>query len=42
MTFYIVKKGGLTLGYGIRLKVWSDYACFTRPEMKAERVAMML
>jgi CRISPR-associated protein Cas5d len=27
------------LGYGIRLKVWSDYACFTRPEMKAERVS---
>lgn len=24
---------------GIRLKVWGDYACFTRPEMKAERVS---
>ncbi len=22
---------------GIKLKVWGDYACFTRPEMKAER-----
>lgn len=22
-----------------RLKVWSEYACFTRPEMKAERVS---
>ena len=27
------------MGYGIRLKVWSEYACFTRPEMKAERVS---
>ena len=23
----------------VRLKVWGDYACFTRPEMKAERVS---
>lgn len=23
----------------IRIKVWGDYACFTRPEMKAERVS---
>lgn len=29
----------ITVGYGIRLKVWGDYACFTRPEMKAERVS---
>lgn len=27
------------MGYGIRLWVWGDYACFTRPEMKAERVS---
>ncbi len=27
------------MAYGIRLKVWGDYACFTRPEMKAERVS---
>ncbi|MFB3895590.1 MAG: type I-C CRISPR-associated protein Cas5c [bacterium] len=27
------------MGYGIRLKVWGDYACFTRPEMKAERLS---
>ena len=27
------------IGYGIRLKVWGDYACFTRPELKAERVS---
>jgi len=27
------------LGYGIRLKVFGDYACFTRPEMKVERVS---
>lgn len=25
--------------YGIRLHVWGDNACFTRPEMKAERVS---
>ncbi len=24
---------------GIRLRVWGDYACFTRPEMKVERVS---
>ena len=27
------------IGYGIKLKVWGDYACFTRPEMKVERVS---
>jgi CRISPR-associated protein Cas5d len=27
------------MGYGITLKVWGDYACFTRPEMKVERVS---
>ncbi|MFA6548568.1 MAG: CRISPR-associated protein Cas5, partial [Candidatus Margulisiibacteriota bacterium] len=27
------------MGYGIKLKVWGEYACFTRPEMKAERVS---
>ena len=25
--------------FGFRLHVWGDYACFTRPEMKAERVS---
>jgi CRISPR-associated protein Cas5d len=25
--------------YGVRLEVWGDYACFTRPEMKVERVS---
>ncbi|MFC2637973.1 MAG: CRISPR-associated protein Cas5, partial [Mitsuokella sp.] len=25
------------MAYGIRLEVWGDYACFTRPELKAER-----
>lgn len=24
---------------GVQLKVWGDYACFTRPEMKVERVS---
>ena len=27
------------MAYGVRLRVWGDYACFTRPEMKAERVS---
>lgn len=25
--------------YGVKLKVWGEYACFTRPEMKVERVS---
>jgi CRISPR-associated protein Cas5d len=27
------------MSYGVRLKVWGDHACFTRPEMKVERVS---
>jgi len=27
------------MGYGVRLHVWGDFACFTRPEMKVERVS---
>ncbi len=27
------------MSYGIALHVWGDYACFTRPELKAERVS---
>ncbi|MDD2215061.1 MAG: type I-C CRISPR-associated protein Cas5c [Eubacteriales bacterium] len=27
------------MGYGIKLRIWGDYACFTRPEMKVERVS---
>lgn len=27
------------MAYGIRLRVWGDRACFTRPEMKVERVS---
>ncbi|SEP32387.1 CRISPR-associated protein Cas5d [Methylobacterium sp. ap11] len=27
------------MGYGIKLHVWGDRACFTRPEMKVERVS---
>lgn len=27
------------MGYGIKLKVWGDFACFTRPEMKVERMS---
>lgn len=27
------------MSYGIRLHCWGEWACFTRPEMKAERVS---
>lgn len=27
------------MSFGIRLHIWGDYACFTRPEMKVERVS---
>lgn len=27
------------MSYGVRLRVWGEYACFTRPEMKVERVS---
>ena len=27
------------MGHGVKLKVWGDFACFTRPEMKVERVS---
>ncbi len=27
------------MGYGIKLRIWGDRACFTRPEMKVERVS---
>jgi len=27
------------MSYGIKLKIWGERACFTRPEMKAERVS---
>jgi CRISPR-associated protein Cas5d len=35
----IEEKGGVSMRYGAKLKVWGDYACFTRPEMKVERVS---
>ena len=27
------------MSYGVNLKVWGEFACFTRPEMKVERVS---
>ncbi len=27
------------MAYGVKLKVWGEYACFTRAEMKVERVS---
>lgn len=27
------------MGYGIKLLVWGEFACFSRPEMKAERTS---
>jgi CRISPR-associated protein Cas5d len=29
----------MRMSYGIKLRVWGDYALFTRPEMKVERVS---
>jgi len=31
--------GGFVVAYGVRLHVWGDRACFTRPETKVERVS---
>ena len=27
------------MSYGVRIKAWGERACFTRPEMKVERVS---
>ena len=27
------------MAYGVKLRIWGDYACFTRPELKVERVS---
>ena len=27
------------MAFGVKLKVWGEFACFTRPEMKVERVS---
>lgn len=27
------------MAFGIKLRIWGNYACFTRPEMKVERVS---
>lgn len=27
------------MSFGVKLKAWGEYACFTRPEMKVERVS---
>jgi len=27
------------MGFGVKVKVWGEWACFTRPEMKVERVS---
>ena len=34
----MVRVCGGMMSYGIRLKVWGDYALFTRPELKVERL----
>lgn len=36
---YLHKERRDKMGYGIKLKVYGEYACFTRPEMKVERVS---
>lgn len=33
----VIEKGGAMKDWC--LEVWGDYACFTRPEMKVERVS---
>lgn len=35
----IIETGARSMSKGIILKVWGDNACFTRPEMKVERVS---
>ena len=27
------------MGYGVKVEVWGDYALFSRPELKTERVS---
>lgn len=34
-----ILKNGESMPNKIRLHIWGDYACFTRPEMKVERVS---
>src|SRR5437660_3731626 len=29
---------GMNVGESLQIRVWGDFACFTRPEMKVERV----
>jgi CRISPR-associated protein Cas5d len=36
---FIGRSGWGGMSYGIRLHVWGERACFTRPEMKVERVS---
>jgi CRISPR-associated protein Cas5d len=33
------KREALPLGYGFKVEIWGDYACFSRPELKVERVS---
>ena len=35
--FQTKEDGGGFMAYGVRLEVWGEAACFTRPELKAER-----
>src|SRR5882757_3907377 len=34
-----VRAGKGLMAFGVRLQCWGDWACFTRPEMKVERVS---
>lgn len=34
-----MRKCGEIMNYGVKLYVWGEFACFTRPEMKVERVS---
>ena len=35
----MAREGDDAMSYGIRLVVWGEFACWTRPEMKTERVS---
>jgi len=36
---YTIQREGFALNFGVKLHVWGERACFTRPEMKVERVS---
>lgn len=39
ITMHQLLKGGERMGFGFKLELWGEYALFTRPEFKVERVS---